>query len=85
MPTKSVVRHGDLVQDDAEESPRTARGWVISGLVDILGFILIALVLRIWGSWAEALTWSMVAIVGWIGVDIYGDYRRRRRRRVRDA
>ena len=79
------MRDGGLVQDDADEAPRTVRGWVISGVVDAIGFVVIALVMRIWWSWADALTWSLVGIAGWIGVDVYSDVRRRQRRRTRST
>jgi hypothetical protein len=71
------------MQDDANEAPRSARQWVISGVFDVLGFAVIALILRIWGSWEDALTWALVSIVGWIGVDVFTDMRRRRRRRAK--
>lgn len=77
------VRDGDRMQDDANEAPRSARQWVISGIVDVSVFVVVALVLRIWSSWGDALTWSLVGIVGWIGVDVFNDMRRRRRRRAK--
>ena len=71
------------MRDDADEAPRSARQWVISGVVDVLGFVVIALILRIWSSWEDALTWSLVGVVAWIGVDAFSDMRRRRRRRAK--
>lgn len=76
------LRNGDLVHEDADEAPRSARGWVISGVIDVIGFIVIALILHIWWAWTDALTWSLVSIVGWIAVDVYTDVRRRQRRRA---
>ncbi|WP_432540744.1 hypothetical protein [Kineococcus sp. SYSU DK002] len=71
------------MQDDADEAPRSAKQWVISGVVAVFGFLVIALTLRIWGSWEDALTWSLVGVIGWIGVDVFSDVRRRRRRRTK--
>jgi len=69
------------VDDDAAKAPRTIKDWAIAGIVDVIGYVVIALLLRIWLSWGDALLWALVAIAGWVGTDIVGDVRRRRRSR----
>jgi len=67
------------VEDDTAKASRTARDWVVTGVVDVTGYVVIALLLRIWLPWEDALLWALVAIAGWVGTDIIGDVRRRRR------
>ena len=58
--------------------PRTLRGWAITVGVDFLGFVVLALIFRIWETWTDSLTWAGVAIGIWVGADLIDDLRRRR-------
>jgi len=69
------------VEDDVTQAPRTIRGWVVSGVVDLAGYVVIALLLRIWLPWSDAFLWALVGIGGWIGADVINDISRRRKHR----
>ncbi|GAB3598249.1 hypothetical protein GCM10027586_00130 [Kineococcus gypseus] len=47
-------------------------------VVAVAGYLVTAVVLRLWMSWPDALLWALVGAAGWFGADVVSAIEHRR-------
>jgi hypothetical protein len=64
-----------------DETPRSFRVWIITIFIDLAASALLALILRAFNNWSDAIESALVALLVWLVIDVAKDVLRRRRQK----